>query len=354
MVVCIIMVDLHVETIRDPWIGSAFFARAVMNKEKSLVICLMGPTASGKTGLAIVLAEQFPLEIISVDSAMVYRGLNIGTAKPRAEVLRKTSHRLIDICDPSHPYSAGQFYKDALREIKAIHAENHIPLLVGGTMLYFNVLQRGFSDLPVADENIRKKIQKKADVKGWPALYEKLKRIDPTSAARINPNDAQRIQRALEVYETTRQSLSDYQMAKRLNPLPYHFINLVIAPQDREFLHQRIEERFDHMLKNNFLGEVKKLYQRNDLHSDLPALRTVGYRQMWKYLSGECNLETMRHKAIVATRQLAKRQLTWLRQWPESKWFNGEDENLMSLIINYLNRKCNFPSCTFFKTRTYY
>lgn len=323
-----------------------FFTRA-MNKEKSLVICLMGPTASGKTSLAIMLAEQFPLEIVSVDSAMVYRGLDIGTAKPRFETLCKTSHRLINICDPSYPYSAGQFYKDALREIKSIHAKNRIPLLVGGSMLYFSVLQRRFSDLPVTDENIRKKIQSKAKVKGFPALYKKLKKIDLVSAARINQNDVQRIQRALEVYETTGRSLSDYQIAKRFNPLPYHFINLVIAPQDREFLHQRIEERFDQMLKNNFLGEVKKLYQRNDLNTDLPAIRTVGYRQMWKYFSGEYSWETMYHKTIVATRQLAKRQFTWLRQWPESKWFNSENKNLMDSIGSYLSRKYNFPSYTF-------
>ena len=319
-----------------------------MNKEKLLVICLMGPTASGKTGVSVMLAEQFPLEIISVDSAMVYRGLDIGTAKPRAKVLRKISHRLIDICDPSCHYSAGQFYKDALREIKAIHVKNHIPLLVGGTMLYFNVLQSGFSDLPVSDKNIRKKIQPKADVKGWPALYKKLKKIDPVSAARINPNDAQRIQRALEVYEITGQSLSYCQIAKRFNPLPYNFINLVIAPKDREFLHQRIEERFDQMLKNNFLGEVKKLYQRNDLNTDFPAIRTVGYRQMWKYLSGEYSWEAMRYKAIVATRQLARRQYIWLRRWPESKWFNSEDENLIDSIVNYLNKKYNFPFCCAF------
>lgn len=318
-----------------------------MNKEKSLVICLMGPTASGKTSLSIMLAGQFPLGIISVDSAMVYRGLDIGTAKPRAKVLRKISHRLINICDPSRPYSVGQFYKDALREIKAIHAKNHIPLLVGGTMLYFSILQRGFSDLPIADENIRKKIQLKADTKGWPVLYKKLKKIDPASAARINPNDAQRMKRALEVYEITGQPLSYCQIANRFNALPYNFVNLIIAPKDREFLHQRIEERFDQMLKNNFLGEVKKLYQRNDLHTDFPAIRTVGYRQMWQYLSGEYSLEDMRHKAIVATHQLARRQLTWLRRWPESKWFNSEDENLMNSIVHYLNKKYHFPSCTF-------
>ena len=319
-----------------------------MNKEKPLVICLMGPTASGKTGLSIMLARQLPLEIVSVDSAMVYRGLDIGTDKPQAKVLHKISHHLIDICDPSCPYSVGQFYKDALREIKAIHAVNHIPLLVGGTMLYFSVLQKRFSDLPVADENIRKKIQLKANEKGWTVLYKKLKKIDPVSAARINPNDAQRMQRALEVYEITGQSLSYCQMEKRFDQLPYNFINLVIAPRNREFLYQRIEERFDQMIKNNFLEEVKKLYQRNDLNSDFPSIRTVGYRQIWQYLSGECSLEAMRRKAIVATHQLARRQLTWLRRWPaELKWFHSEDENLMDLIVNYLNKKYKFPSYTF-------
>lgn len=307
-----------------------------MNKAKSLVICLMGPTASGKTDLAIALAKQLPLGIISVDSAMVYRGLDIGTAKPRPAVLRKISHRLINICDPAYPYSAGQFYKDALQEIKAIHAKNRIPLLVGGSMLYFNVLQKGFSDLPVSDANIRKKIQLKAEAEGCYVLYKKLKKIDPISAARINPNDSQRIQRALEVYEIIGQPLSNYQIVKRFSPLPYCFINLVIAPQDREFLYQRIKERFDQMLKNNFLGEVKKLYQRNDLNTDLPAIRTVGYRQVWKYFSGEYSWETMRYKTIVVTRQLARRQLTWLRQWPKSKWFNSEDVNLIDLICSYL------------------
>ncbi|QTS83938.1 tRNA dimethylallyltransferase [Coxiella endosymbiont of Amblyomma nuttalli] len=320
-----------------------------MNQEKSFVICLMGPTASGKTGLAIKLAKKFPLVIVSVDSAMVYRGLNVGTAKPQTKVLHKISHRLIDICDPSHSYSVGQFYNDALREIRAIHASNHIPLLVGGTMLYFHVLHRGFSDLPTANENIRKKIQAKADINGWPALYRKLKKIDPASATRISPNDAQRIQRALEVYEITGQSLSDHQIAKRFNLLPYHFINLIISPNDREFLHQCIEKRFDQMLKNNFLEEVKKLYQRHDLSANLPAIRTVGYRQIWQYLSGEYNWEIMRYKAIVATRQLAKHQLTWLRQWTESKWFNSEDKNLMDSISNYLNKK--YPILRILTTR---
>ncbi|AAO90595.1 tRNA (adenosine(37)-N6)-dimethylallyltransferase MiaA [Coxiella burnetii] len=306
-----------------------------MNKNP-FIVCLMGPTASGKTDLAIALARKLPFEIISVDSAMVYRGLDIGTAKPNEEELQLTSHRLINICDPSFPYSAGQFYKDALSEIKTIEIRNRTPLLVGGTMLYFHILEQGFSDLPTADETVRKKIQEEAAQHGWAKIHERLNAIDPKSAARINPNDAQRIQRAFEVYETTGQPLSSYQSLKRFKALPYQFINLILAPENRSWLHQRIEKRFDQMLKNNFLEEVRQLYNRGDLNSDLPAIRTVGYRQVWKYLSGEYDYETMRHKAIAATRQLAKRQLTWLRRWPDAKWFNSEDKDLISQVVDYL------------------
>ncbi|AKQ33643.1 tRNA dimethylallyltransferase [Candidatus Coxiella mudrowiae] len=299
------------------------------------VVCLMGPTASGKTQLAITLTQLLPFEIISVDSAMAYRGLDIGTAKPTLQELKSTPHHLIDICEPEVPYSAGQFYKDALKEIELIHAKNRIPLLVGGAMLYFHALEHGFSDLPIAQPMIRKKIKKEAEEKGWLALYEKLKKIDPKSALQINQNDAQRIQRALEVYETTGQPLSNYQNLKRLGALPYQFINIIVSPTNREDLHQRIEKRFDQMLQEDFLEEVKQLYQRN-LNPTLPALRTVGYRQAWQYLEGDSDYETMRYKAIVATRQLAKRQLTWLRQWPYAKWFDSNRENLIEGIVDYL------------------
>lgn len=295
----------------------------------------MGPTASGKTQLAITLAEILSFQVISVDSAMVYRGLNIGTAKPTLQQLKKTPHRLIDICDPEVPYSAGQFYKDVLKEIQIIHAKNQIPLLVGGTMFYFHVLQHCFSDLPSAQSEIRKKINKEAEKKGWLALYEKLKKIDPKSAIHINRNDIQRIQRALEVYETTGQLLSEYQNLNRLICLPYQFVNIIVSPTDRKDLHQRIEKRFDQMLNDGFLEEVEYLYQR-DLNPTLPALRTIGYRQAWQYLAGNYNYETMRYRTIVATRQLAKRQLTWLRQWSNAKWFNSNGENLIENITHYL------------------
>ena len=299
----------------------------------------MGPTASGKTDIAIALSQQFPFEIISVDSAMVYRGLDIGTAKPNEKELRLVTHRLIDICDPSISYSVGQFYKDALKEIKSIEIRSRIPLLVGGTMLYFHILEHGFSDLPAANELVRKKIQKEADRYGWPKMHEKLKTVDSQSADRINSNDAQRIQRALEVYETTGQPLFSRQTLHRFKASSFQFINLIVAPKNRDWLHHRIESRFGQMLKNNFFEEVRKLYQRGDLTSDLPAIRTVGYRQVWKYLSGEYDYEMTRRKVIIATRQLAKRQLTWLRRWSDAKWFNSEDKNLIHSILSYLRDK---------------
>ena len=296
----------------------------------------MGPTASGKTRLAIALTQLESFEIISVDSAMVYRGFDIGVAKPTLQELEIAPHHLIDICDPEVPYSVGKFYKDALQEIEFIHAKDRIPLLVGGTMLYFYVLQHRFSNLPVAQPMIRKKITEEAKQKGWPTLYEKLKKIDPKSAIKINQNDTQRIQRVLEVYETTGKSLSDYQNLKRLEVLPYQFINIIISPTDRKDLHQRIEKRFDKMLQDGFLKEVKQLYQRN-LNPDLPALRAVGYRQALRYLEGHYDYATMRYKAIAATRQLAKQQITWLRRWSQAKWFSDNTENLTSgCVINYL------------------
>ena len=305
-------------------------------KQVSFIVCLMGPTASRKTDLAIILSQQLPLEIISIDSAMVYRGLDIGTAKPNDTELILAPHRLINICDPNTPYSAGQFYKDALREIKKIEIKNRIPLLVGGTMLYFHLLQHSFSDLPTADDTVRKKIQEEAAQYGWPKLYRKLERIDPEFIDRTNINDIQRIQRALEVYEITGHSLSSYQFLKRFKPLTHQFINIVITPKDRNWLHQQIKLRFEKMLENNFLEEVKQLYQRGDLNSDLPSMRTVGYRQAWKYLTGEYNYTTMYDKTIATTRQLAKRQITWLRKWLDAKRFYSEDKNLINQVLRYL------------------
>lgn len=303
---------------------------------KKYVVCLMGPTASGKTQLAIALTQLQPFEIISVDSAMVYRGLNIGVAKPTLQELKVAPHHLIDICDFTVPYSAGQFYKDAVNKIELIHSKNRIPLLVGGTMFYFYILQHGFSNLPVAQPMIRKKIMKEAEQKGWLSLYEKLKKIDLKSAIQINQNDTQRIQRALEVYETTGQSLSDHQNLEKLRVLPYQFINIIVSPANRKDLHQHIKKRFDRMLQNGFLEEVEQLYQSN-LNPVLPALRAVGYRQAWQHLEGYYDHETMRYKTITATCQLAKRQMTWLRRWSQAKWFDNNTENLATeCIINYL------------------
>ncbi len=298
------------------------------------VLCLMGPTASGKTKLALELVQALALDIVSVDSAMVYRGMDIGTAKPSAAELAMAPHRLIDICDPATAYSAGQFYQDAKREIDAIHQAQRTPLLVGGTMLYFHVLQQGFADLPDADAAVRAKLQQQ----DLSTLYQQLKDIDPLAAKQIHANDAQRIQRALEVFYTTGQTLSDYHAAQQTTT-PYRFINIVLAPEKREHLHQLIEQRFDLMLQQGFINEVKTLYQRDDLTADLPAMRTVGYRQAWRYLTGEYDEKTMRQKAIIATRQLAKRQLTWLRSWPQATWFNSQDQQLLSAVCATLKQQ---------------
>ncbi|MFC0322289.1 tRNA (adenosine(37)-N6)-dimethylallyltransferase MiaA [Gallibacterium melopsittaci] len=282
--------------------------------KKPLAIFLMGPTASGKTGLAIQLSKQLPCEIISVDSALIYRGMDIGTAKPTPEELAETPHRLIDIKDPAESYSAADFRLDALNAMQEISAQGKIPLLVGGTMLYYKALLEGLSPLPQADPKIRTEIEIKAQQLGWQALHQELAQIDPKSAARIHPNDPQRINRALEVYYLTGKSLSELTEQKG-EPLPYQLLQFAIAPQERAILHQRIEERFLLMLKQGFQQEVEKLYQRNDLHLDLPSIRCVGYRQMWEFLQHKYDYDEMIYRSICATRQLAKRQITWLRGW---------------------------------------
>lgn len=303
-----------------------------------MIICLMGPTASGKTQLAVELVKRFPFEIVSVDSAMVYRGLDIGTAKPEAAVLEAAPHRLLDIHEPSEPYSAAHFVKDATREMKAIIASGKTPLLVGGTMLYFQALQKGLSQLPSADVLIREQLTQVANEKGWEFLHKQLQVIDKEAAERIHPNDAQRIQRALEVYELTGKSLTSFQQ-HGLKDLPdFEFCNIAIAPSDRAILHERIQKRFYEMLSQGFLEEVQGLYARGDLNLDLPAIRSVGYRQAWEYLLGDCDYDTMCDKAIIATRQLAKRQLTWLRNWKQPiQWFDSEAKDLVQQVANYLN-----------------
>ena len=284
------------------------------SEHKPLAIFLMGPTASGKTDLAIQLRQQLPVEVISVDSALIYRGMDIGTAKPSKAELTLAPHRLIDICDPAESYSAANFRTDALREMQEISAQGKIPLLVGGTMLYYKALLEGLSPLPSADEKVRSEIEAKAALIGWGGLHQELSKIDPISAQRINPNDSQRINRALEVFYLTGKTLTEL-TAQKGEALPYDILQFAIAPEQREVLHLRIEQRFHKMIELGFQQEVEKLYRRPDLNENLPSIRCVGYRQMWEYLRGDYDHDEMVFRGICATRQLAKRQITWLRGW---------------------------------------
>ncbi|WP_333797593.1 tRNA (adenosine(37)-N6)-dimethylallyltransferase MiaA [Rheinheimera sp.] len=298
------------------------------------VIFLMGPTASGKTALAFDLVRELNAEIISVDSALIYRGMDIGTAKPTAQELAIAPHRLIDILDPAQAYSAADFRTDALAHIADIQQQGKVPLLVGGTMLYFKALLEGISPLPEADPEIRAELEQRAAVEGWQALHQQLAEVDPVSAARIHPNDPQRINRALEVYLVSGRSLTDWTTEKG-DAFPYPVQQFAIAPTDRAVLHQRIEMRFMQMLAQGFEQEVQKLKLRNDLHADLPSMRCVGYRQMWDYLDGLVSYDEMVYRGVAATRQLAKRQLTWLRSWQELNWLKSEvspEENLQAVL----------------------
>jgi len=284
---------------------------------KRTAILLMGPTASGKTDLAASLCKRFPCEVISVDSALVYRGMNIGTAKPDADELVRTPHRLIDIREPEESYSAGDFVRDAYREMDDIFASGRIPLLVGGTMMYFRSLTEGIAELPTADVAVRRAIDIEAAERGWPAMHEELCAVDPAAAERIKPNDRQRIQRALEVYRSSGKPLSDWQQnsAPARRDIDYVKIGLNIEP--RSLLHERIARRLDLMVDGGFVDEMTRLRERPGLAADCPAMRSVGYRQFWQYLDGECDLEEARDRALFATRQLAKRQITWLRSEKE-------------------------------------
>ncbi len=296
------------------------------------VIFLMGPTAAGKTDLAIQLCQTLNTEVISVDSALVYRDMDIGTAKPSADELAQAPHHLIDMLDPSEVYSTANFCTDALNKIEALHAQGKIPLLVGGTMMYFKSLLEGISPLPEADVEIRKHLEIEANEKGWPALHEELTSVDPVAASRISENDSQRINRALEVYRITGKPMSELQNVKT-GALPYKVLQFAIAPEDRSVLHQRIEQRFKIMLDQGFEKEVKALYNREDLNVKLPSIRCVGYRQMWDYFEGDIDYDEMVFRGIVATRQLAKRQLTWLRGWENVTWLeSGAEENLHRVI----------------------
>jgi tRNA dimethylallyltransferase len=287
-------------------------------------IFLMGPTASGKTALAINLRKTLPVELISVDSALIYQGMDIGTAKPTAEELAQAPHRLLDILDPAQAYSAADFRRDALAEMAEITAAGRIPLLVGGTMLYFKALLEGLSPLPSASPEVRERIEKQAVEQGWDALHRELALVDPVAAARIHPNDPQRLSRALEVFLISGKTLTELTQTSG-EALPYQVHQFAIAPASRELLHQRIEQRFHQMLASGFEAEVRALFARGDLHTDMPSIRCVGYRQMWSYLAGEIPHDEMVYRGICATRQLAKRQMTWLRGWEGVHWLDSDN-----------------------------
>ncbi|TMN88276.1 tRNA (adenosine(37)-N6)-dimethylallyltransferase MiaA [Pseudoalteromonas phenolica] len=298
------------------------------------VITLMGPTAAGKTALAIELCQHLDTEIISVDSALVYKGMDIGTAKPNADELAQAPHKLIDLIDPKESYSVAEFRRDAIECIDALHAKGKVPILVGGTMMYFKGLIEGLSPLPEADDKVRAQLEKEANELGWPALHALLTEVDPEAAAKISENDSQRINRALEVYRLTGKTMTELQQQKQPE-LPYTFHQFAITPSDRKVLHDRIEKRFKIMLDQGFKNEVLALYQREDLHLDLPSIRCVGYRQMWEHLAGEYDHDEMLFKGVAATRQLAKRQLTWLRGWPNVTWLETDaQENLQRVLTS--------------------
>ncbi|KPZ07787.1 tRNA dimethylallyltransferase [Pseudomonas amygdali pv. ulmi] len=309
-------------------------------------IFLMGPTAAGKTDLAIELSKVLPCELISVDSALVYRGMDIGTAKPSKAQLAEYPHRLIDILDPAQSYSAADFRSDALAAMAEITARGNIPLLVGGTMLYFKALLHGLADMPAADAQVRAQLEADAQVYGWQSLHDQLAVVDPVSAARIHPNDPQRLIRALEVYRVSGMSMTAHReqqtaqsteaAASGRQQLPYTVANLAIAPADRKVLHQRIALRFEQMLDQGFLDEVLALRSRGDLHSGLPSIRAVGYRQVWDHLDGKLTRDEMQERGIIATRQLAKRQFTWLRSWEDLHWLDSLASDNLSRALKYL------------------
>jgi tRNA dimethylallyltransferase len=315
-----------------------------MTHSRPPVLFLMGPTASGKTALAVELVQRWPFEIVSVDSALVYRGMDIGTAKPDAETQRLAPHRLIDILDPAESYSAGRFRRDALYEIAAIHAAGHIPLLVGGTMLYFRALEQGLAELPSADPEVRARLAAELAEQGSVALHTRLTKLDPIAAARIHPHDVQRIQRALEVYALTGQSLTELCRRSHNELLPFRIIKLIVTPTDRQILHERIAQRFQAMLEQGFIAEVARLRARGDLDLHKPAMRAVGYRQAWEYLDGVLDYSAMCERGIVATRQFAKRQLTWLRSEPGALWLNSVEPDLLDQIVANLKETGFFPN----------
>jgi len=297
-------------------------------------VALMGPTASGKTRLAIQLAQALGGEVISVDSALVYRGMDIGTAKPSLEERQGVPHHLIDILDPAEAFSTGQFRAKALELMQDITRRGRLPILAGGTMLYFNALFHGLAELPAADESLRRQIDAEAARLGWAGLHEELARVDPAAAARIHPNDPQRIQRALEVYRLSGVPITELCAQGRSAPPPFNILRLVVAPADRQTLHGLIRKRFLFMLEQGLVDEVRALHGRGDLHPELPSIRAVGYRQVWAYLSGETGYEEMVERGVIATRQFAKRQYTWLRREEGAVLLVSEAKDLLEQALN--------------------
>lgn len=312
------------------------------NGARTPAICLMGPTASGKTNLAIELVQRLPCEIINVDSAQIYRGMNIGTGKPDAQTLLRAPHRLLDILDPAQAYSVSQFRDDALREMVSIRDSGRIPLLVGGTMMYFKVLRDGLASMPAADANVRQQILEIAEAQGWAAVHARLQEVDPESAHRIHPNDPQRLQRALEIYFISGKTMSQFhheesgQRASHEIPFDLHFFS--IQPGLRSVLHEKIARRFRQMIADGFVEEVEVLMGRGDLSLSMPSMRSVGYRQIWQYIAGELSFDAMLETGIIATRQLAKRQVTWLRSWEELRNFDSENPETLDLVLKSIEQ----------------
>jgi len=300
-------------------------------------ILMMGPTGVGKTGLAAELVARLPLEIISVDSAMVFRGMDIGTAKPDAELLARAPHHLIDLIDPSESYSAARFVADATRVMGEIHSRGRVPLLVGGTMLYFRALQSGLAKLPAADPALRQRLEERAARLGWQAMHGELQRLDPAAALRIRPADRQRIQRALEVIELTGRPISSQQHEDLRGAARTSDLRLVLAPADRKLLGEQLAVRFQEMMGRGLMDEVRRLHARGDLHAGMPALRLIGYRQLWAHVEGRMDLDEAVSRAIISTRQLARRQLTWLRAEPGAEWFDASDPALIELVSARIN-----------------
>ena len=308
----------------------------LMADTRPLAIFLMGPTAAGKTDTAIALHEKLGHEIISVDSAMVYRGMDIGSAKPSAAELARAPHRLIDIRDPAQPYSAADFREDALQEMRQISAAGKVPLLVGGTMLYYKCLVEGVANLPAADAAIRQRLEVQRQAEGLEGLHRSLMEVDPASAVRIHPNDPQRLMRALEVYYASGRPMSALWAEQEPETFPWRVLSIALAPNDRSVLHNRIARRFKIMLEEGLIDEVAALKKRSELHLNLPAMKSVGYRQVWEYLDDEYDRAALLERGIIATRQLAKRQLTWLRSWPSLTWVDSQQPDALDKVLKFV------------------